>query len=100
MNQIIIQNYIFADGVAKPNNIAVHYYNFHKYPIYFLMRIVISIAKNTIIKMSLIMIFGSKVILKASKMRITEREGIPCRQLANPNTGRFCSFAKKNIPHS
>ena len=75
---MIIQNYIFPDGVVKPNNIATYYYNYYKYPIYLLTRIVISIAKNTIIKISLIMVFGSKMILKAPKMRITGRGGIPC----------------------
>ena len=42
-----------------------------------MIRIIISIAKNTIIKMSLIMVFVAIMILKAPKMRITEREGIP-----------------------
>ena len=41
------------------------------------MRINISIVKNTIFQISLIMIFGSTV-MKAPKMRITERGGIPC----------------------
>ena len=41
------------------------------------IRIVISIAKNTIFEISLIMVFGSMVILKAPKTRIIEREVIP-----------------------
>ena len=42
------------------------------------MGIIISIAKNNIFQISLIMVFGSKMILKASKMSIIERGGIPC----------------------
>ena len=32
--QINNRESIFADGVVKPNNIATHYYNYYKYPIY------------------------------------------------------------------